>query len=192
MAEHLVGILAESENDCRVVSTLIRRILINKQISPSHYPTVHRATQGCAKLRAKCELWLRELAQRGCRSIIVVHDRDRFDETRLRAELIKAKVPQGVKRLICIPVEEIEAWFFSCDNSMQLICGDDAQSHAWPHTVRSPKEQLIMLSQNQFNRPRYSPNDGPQIAEILNIDICAARCSAFKYLREFVESMSRN
>lgn len=35
------------------------------------------------------------------------------DEARLTRELTAIPVPRGLERLICIPVEEVEAWFFT-------------------------------------------------------------------------------
>jgi hypothetical protein len=186
MADCMVGLLGESENDCRIVTTVFQRILEERQVSVAHYRVIHRAGNGASKLLGNCQRWIRELSGRGCRHIIVLHDRDRHDEAQLRAKLNAVPVPPGIRRLVCIPVEEIEAWFFSSEQAMRLICGDAAQSRERPETIRNPKEELTRLSRAQPGRTRYSPNDGPRIAEVLELDVCAMRCPAFKELRGFV------
>ncbi len=186
MAEQSIGILAESENDCKVMHTLVRRILAEVQVDPRYYNVLHRSGKGCAGLRHQAERWIRELSARGCQIVILVHDRDRHDEAQLRKKLSAYQIPSSVQCHVCIPVEEIEAWFFSCEKALQLICGERENPHELPHLIRSPKERLIEASRAVPGRSRYSPNDGARIAEVLQLDVCAKRCPAFRDVRRFL------
>jgi len=186
MAELSIGVVAESGNDCEVIRTLIGRIFETKQIPSGKYKVIKRAGEGCSKLRRKAERWMRELSGCGCSSIILVHDCDRHDEASLRAELHALAVPEGIGRFVCIPIEEIEAWFFSSERALHLVCGDRARSHPSPHLISSPKEKLIDLSRGANRKPRYSPNDNVKLAEVLELDVCAQRCPAFRELRTFL------
>lgn len=189
MAEQTIGILAESENDCKVMGTLVRRILAEAQVDLRYCNIIHRAGSGCAGLRQRAERWLRELSARGCRIVILMHDRDRHDERELRKKLSAYQVPSSVEYHVCIPVEEIEAWFFSCEKALQFICGDRELPQELPHLVRDPKERLIEASRAVPGRPRYSPNDGARIAEVLQLDVCAKRCPAFREMRLFLQKL---
>lgn len=193
MAELTLGVLAEDTNDCDVIDMLIGRILAEKQVSAGQYKVHRRADKGCAKLLRKARPWIRELTDRGCRSIILVHDRDSNDEAQLRAKLSALPVPRGVRRLVCIPVEEIEAWFFASPRALQLVCRDRGASyvHPSPHLIANPKEKLKELSLGANRRPRYSENDNARLAAALELDACARRCPAFRELRQFIHQLAQ-
>lgn len=68
------------------------------------------------------------LAREGCAAVIVVHDLDRNphngelnDEPALRRALEEIEVPSTLTRLICIPVEELEAWFWADPEVLALV-----------------------------------------------------------------------
>ena len=189
MADLHVGILAEDDNDCEVIDVLIRRLLIAGGARAGGWKVHHRSGHGCSKLRRKAEPWMRDLAARGCTGLILVHDRDRDEEERLRQQLCSIPVPQGARRLICIPVEEIEAWFFASRETLRLHIDPEARDHPSPHLIPSPKEKLIAMSRGANRKPRYSPNDNAKLAESLELDVCAHRCPAFRELRRFVEAL---
>jgi hypothetical protein len=130
MTDLELGVLAEDQNDCDVIDVLCRRILLGGGIGPNAWRLRRRAGKGCAKLRRKAAGWLAELAQQGCRAAIIVHDLDRnplngsLNELAvLERELNVIPVPHGLIRHICIPVEEIEAWFFSSERVLERVCG---------------------------------------------------------------------
>jgi hypothetical protein len=191
MADLEIGVLAEDENDCDVVAVLVRRILAseNEDLRPGQYKVHRRSDNGCSKLRKRAERWMRDLSDRGCRGLILLHDRDDAEEAGLHRDLSGIPVPQGVRRLVCIPVEEIEAWFFSSSAVLHAVVGPQARVEASPHLISDPKGRLIHLSRRANRRPRYSPNDNPRWAELLELDACARRCRAFRALKEFVEEL---
>jgi hypothetical protein len=110
-----LGVVAEDDTDCDVIDVLARRILPDVRLRIDR-----RRDGGGPKLRIKAAAWMRELAENGCLSVVLLHDLDRNpsneqlrNEQELRRHLAAIPVPKGVERLLCIPVEELEAWFWS-------------------------------------------------------------------------------
>ena len=100
-------------------------------------------------------------------------------------------VPSGLTSLICIPVEELEAWFWSDPAIVEEIGRGKGKAHPSPHLIAKPKEALIRLSMAGDKKPRYSTNDNPRLAEKLALDVCAGRCRAFRELRDLVHAILR-
>ncbi len=182
------GVLAEDPTDREVLSVLIRRIV------PGAPPGVTtRGGGGCSKLKRKAKAWLAELASAGCTALIVVHDLDRDpdsntlrNEAKLRSELSAIESPQGIPRLVCIPVEEIEAWFWADPKVIEKVGQGRGKDEESPHQIVRPKEKLQKISQDAGRKPRYSTNDNPILAKVLNLELCAVRCPAFASLQSFV------
>jgi hypothetical protein len=188
-----IGVLAEDDTDCEAIAVLARRIAAEAdgiRLAIRSYPA-----KGSAKLRNKAELKMISMAEDGCSAAVIVHDLDRTngalnDERALRAELSRVVVPRGLSRLICIPVEELEAWFWSDQRVIQEVGRNKGKDSVSPHLIRKPKEELIDLSRRAHNgKARYSTNQNPRLAELLNLDICAERCPAFRDLRQFVRDL---
>lgn len=197
MAELELGVLAEDDNDCAVIRVLCRRILEARGVESGAWRLHTRAGKGCAKLRRKAERWLVELAEKGCRAAIIVHDLDRNplngslnDLATLERQLSALSVPRGLIRHICIPVEEIEAWFFSSEKVLAKVCGKPQRASPSPHLIKRPKETLIDLSRGANRRPRYSQNDNDKLAEELDLAECARRCDAFSAMARFVRELA--
>lgn len=197
MAELMLGVLAEDDNDCEVIRVLVRRIFEARGVKPGAWRLHKRAAKGCAKLRQRTERWLVELAETGCTAAVVVHDLDRDpfngnlnNEVRLTRELTETRVPHGLQRHICIPVEEIEAWFFSSEKALERACGRPQKAHASPHLIARPKETLSRMSRGANKRPRYSENDNHKLAEVLDVAECRKKCPAFAALYTFVLALA--
>src|SRR5580700_6514211 len=109
-----VGVLAEDQTDCKTIQVLISRIAPRLGVKP-------RAAKGCAKLRRKAAAWMAELHSAGCSAIVLVHDLDNANESVLRAELASHPAPAGIPACICIPVEELEAWFWSDSATLRKV-----------------------------------------------------------------------
>lgn len=191
MAKYHIGILAEDSSDCDAVEIIVDAVLKERKLAIGDYKISRKAGQGCAKLRRKAAPWIREFVERGCRNIILVHDLDRNQEATLRATMAALTIPSGVRRLICIPAEEIEAWFFSSPQALRIVCGNDASKHVHlnPHLIPSPKERLSRLSVGANRKPRYSANDNHKLAAALELDLCEKRCPAFSELRKFLSEL---
>lgn len=180
--------MGEDGTDVATLEVLLRRMIPRTVGVTRRAPPQGRG--GCAKLRRAAKAYLQDFQRSGCSLAILLHDLDLSgannelnDERRLRRELEAIPVPPGLERLVCIPVEELEAWFWS-DQALLDRIGDNARALASPHTLKKPKEKLMALSWR--SRRGYSTNDNPELARILDLDICARRCPAFAELREAV------
>jgi hypothetical protein len=197
MAELMLGVLAEDDNDCKVIHVLIRRIFEARGIKSGAWRLEKREGKGCSKLKRKTERWLVDLAKVGCTAAVVVHDLDRNpdngnlnDEAVLARELAAIPVPPGLHRLVCIPVEEIEAWFFSSETVLERACGKPQKAHPSPHLIAKPKETLIRMSRDASKKPRYSENANHKLAEVLELMECKKKCPAFAAIYNFVDALA--
>jgi hypothetical protein len=189
-----IGILAEDQTDCATVGTLVRRL-----VAAAGRPRIAIRTigyKGCAKLEKKAEADLKLLAREGCSAVVIVRDLDRNpanntlnDEHALRERLGTIAVPAGVERLVCIPVEELEAWFWSDPEIVREVTRGKGREHPEPHRIVKPKEALQRLSRGDNGKHRYSTNDNPALAGRLDMALCARRCRAFQDLRDFVHGV---
>ena len=174
------GVIAEDDTDGRTIKTVIhRRCGLGTSVKI-------RAGNGCAQPRVKAGRWLRQFALEQVQRVIVLHDLDRSNENELRRRLEAIDTPVGVDRLICIPVEEIEAWFWADPNVVQTVGRGTGKAHPNPHLIPSPKEALQRLSIGANSKPRYSTENNPGLAEILDLDLCASRCPSFRHLLQFL------
>ena len=189
-----IGVVAEDPTDCDAISVLVRRI--GAEVGDVRIGINKYSGKGCSKLRKKLEPWMRSMVKEGCSAAVIVHDLDRNPDNgelndlgALRALLERTAVPAGFYRLICIPVEELEAWFWS-DPALVSEVGRGTGKHSEsPHLIRKPKEALIRLSIGSNRRPRYSTNDNASLAEKLDLVLCAKRCRAFRELSDFVRGL---
>jgi hypothetical protein len=191
MSNCFIAILAEDDTDCDTLRKIVHRVL-GKETKTKKW-----STGGCSKLRRKLTANLTTLSQAGCNAFIVVHDLDRNpqnnalnDEAKLRQTLESsaAKAP-GTNKHICIPIEEIEAWFWSDPDVVLHVGKGKGSALKNPHLLAQPKETLIKLSIGENRKPRYSTNMNVELAEMLNLEICADRCPSFKALQDFLCSL---
>jgi hypothetical protein len=189
-----IGIIGEDKTDCDTVAILVRRILDAMQVEHVGLPMRYPARGGCGQLRRKAPAFLNALLKAGCSAAIFLHDldlnpvtRNLNDAEKLRRQLEAIKAPYGLNRHICIPIEEIEAWFWSDQAVLDLIGRGQGKSSTSPHTIRQPKEALQRLSRRAHNKCVYSTNDNTKLAEKLDLDLCAKHCPAFGDLRGFVQ-----
>jgi hypothetical protein len=191
MGSCCIGLIAEDETDCDAIRKIVHRVM------GTNTRTKLWASKGCSTLKRKLSAKLRALSKEGCNAFIIVHDLDRNpqnntlnDEAKLRKTLeAAASEIRGIHRHICIPVEELEAWFWSDPDVIKHIGRGKGEAKANPHLVSKPKEQLIKLSVGENRKPRYSTNMNVELAEMLNLDLCSDRCSSFRDLRTFLQSL---
>lgn len=174
-----LGVIAENESDVDAFKVLVGRIVPKLGVK-------RRSANGCGKLVKKAPTWMQELADSRCSGVVLLHDLDKNHEPTLLATLNAIPVPKGIQRFICIPAEELEAWFWADTKVLSAIGRKTVQAHPSPHLVRSPKEALQKLSADAGGRPRYSENDNAKYAAQLDLDMCAQRCRSFADLRQFL------
>lgn len=179
--------MGEDASDVETLVALLRRILPRSVGCDTRHPPRGRA--GCDKLRRAAPTYMKDLWASGCTLAILLHDLDLDsannelkDESRLRARLSALPVPAGLELVICIPVEELEAWFWA-DQAVLDRIGEGAKASNAPHTIKKPKEQLKHLSWRKHYKIKRSTSDNPKLASMLDLDLCAARCPAFASLR---------
>ncbi len=66
--------------------------------------------------------------------------------------------------------------------------GARVRAHANPHLLERPKEALKHLSRDG-GRFRYTTARNPELAEHLDLTICAARCPSFAALQAFIQAI---
>ncbi len=192
-----IGVLTEDRTDSETIEVLIRRIAVARGAAPGTVGLKARSGGGCAQLQKKAQSWMRQLVELDeCDALVLVHDLDRNpqngqlrDVQELRRLLTQIPAPAGVAPHICIPVEELEAWFFASERVLHEICRKPMPAHPSPHTIACPKEELQRLSKGANRKPRHSTNDNPRYAELLELEACARRCPAFHALTEFVAGL---
>lgn len=189
-----IAIIAEDSTDCEAVKEIVHRVRDNKTTTKPWDP------RGCSHLRRKLERQLNLLYQQGCNAFILIHDLDRNpangslnDEEKLRKDLeklvAKSKLPANQPYIICIPIEELEAWFWSDPKVIAYVGQGKGKPKTNPHLVCKPKEELIKLSIDEKRKPRYSTNMNADLAKILDLELCSDRCPSFKQLVNFLESL---
>ena len=104
-----IALITEDETDYWPVRIIIERILDRNNLTFKP-----KFGGGSGKLVGKCLAWSRELSVKGCNLLIIVHDLDRNDakalEDNLKTKLTNSPISN---RYICIPIEELEAWFLA-------------------------------------------------------------------------------
>jgi hypothetical protein len=194
MSSKLIALLAEDDTDCQAVRTIIHRVLgTNIKIKPW-------ASKSCSTLKRKLSAKIRAMSREGCDTFIIVHDLDRNplnnslnNETKLRAdlELNCSSIPNTQKH-ICIPIEELEAWFWSDPEVVKYIGRGKGRASSNPHLIAKPKEELIKLSIGDNRKPRYSTNMNVELAGMLNLELCSDRCSSLKKLIDFLKTPEKS
>jgi Domain of unknown function (DUF4276) len=191
MSKLRIALIAEDETDCAAVREIVHRVL-GREIAIEKW-----ASKGCSILERKLSAKLKLFVLNGCNAFIVVRDLDRNpqnnalnDEAKSRKKLEEsASIVPSNRRLICIPVEELEAWFWSDPAVIQHVGKGKGEAKKNPHGLAKPKEELIKLSQGENRKPRYSTNMNAELAARLNLELCADRCPSFKDLLDFLNSL---
>ncbi len=191
MSNPLIALIAEDDTDCNTVRKIVHRVLGENTRTKSW------ASKGCSTLKRKLTAKIKVLSDEGCNVFIIIHDLDRNpqnnslnDEAKLRKKLeTDASKIQAINRHICIPIEELEAWFWSDPDVVKHIGQGKGKAYPNPDILARPKDKLKDLSIGENRKPRYSTNMNVELADMLNLDLCSARCPSFKYLLNFLQTL---
>lgn len=182
-----VGVIAEDDCDVDSVRVLIHRISGNAHISIRKF-----VGRGCGKIKRKCNAWASQLKDRGCVTLILVHDRDANDLMKLRDQIEQAIAPCPIdKHLICIPTEEFEAWLLSDPEAIRTSMNlrKKLKIKGWPEQINSPKEYLGHLIHYGSDGEKIYLNTkhNAKISEVLSFEKARRRCPSFVPFYEFIQ-----
>jgi hypothetical protein len=184
-----VGVIAEDESDVNTARVLIKRIC-GHQLGVKHF-----CGHGCGRIKSKCRGWAEELRRRGCTFLILLHDRDSRRLEELSAELDSVLKDCAIaEHLLCIPVEELEAWLLSDPQAIAQALGLDKPPKIPINTelISSPKEFLQKLVRKASNGQKIyvHTRHNEKVAGYLRLDR-AQRCPSFVPFYSFVTKKIR-
>lgn len=185
-----VGIIAEDKSDFDSSKALIKRMAKKDNIAFKK-----AIGNGCGKLKRKAGDYAIDLKKRGCDMLVLLHDLDRNDLDKLKKELDEKLSQSPIKnKFVCIPIEEIEAWFLSDPDCLQGLfkLQRKPKIKGNPQTISSPKEKLEEYINHCSDKKTVYLNTehNKKIAEIISIDLMKSKCNSFKLLHDFVKEQS--
>ena len=182
-----IGVIAEDDSDVKVLEAITEKI-----ISKNSFSIKKMVGRGCAQLRRKCSRFARNLKDRDCSVLVVIHDLDRASEPALRQQLEKSiGETDFLAKIVLLPVEELEAWLLSDPEAIKLTfnMGRLPKIPVMTHTIPSPKEYLERLVR-QNSKSRYvNTIHNHKIARNLKLENIM-RCPSFCPYPSLLESIS--
>lgn len=183
-----IGIISEDESDFESSKTIIKRIIPKSDISFKK-----AIGNGCGKIRRKALAYTIDLKKRGCDTVILIHDLDRQDFEKLKSELhIKLTECPLANKLICIPVEEIEAWFLSDPDGIKKTFNLKRKPKVKgnPETIISPKEKLgeLIYHCSEKNIHYLNTKHNQLLSSIVSIELMRQKCKSFEHFYSFVST----
>lgn len=180
-----IAVIAEDKTDCKTIKVIIQRIL-GQQTSVTGV-----SAYGCGNLAKMIPGTLSDLGKEGFSCFIIVRDLDNNDEAKIRSILMQAVQKSSFRpehSFICIPVQELEAWFWADQTVLTKVATAKGKikAHPNPQNIENPKEKLIRASIEGNRKPRYITQNNPDLAQHLDLEICADRCPSFRDLRDFL------
>ena len=162
-----MGIIAEDDSDVDIVSAVTLRLLKPNVIGFKKF-----VGGGCGKLRRKCAAWAKDLVDRGCLWIIVVHDLDEYNEQELRGELTASIALAGAQAsIVLIPRREIEAWLLYDPRAIAATFRetDLPRLPGNPESLSDPKKHLRDLVQKRYHKIYLNTVHNGPIAQRINV-----------------------
>ena len=183
-----VGIIAEADSDVDSARVLIHRIANNDHIGVRKH-----VGNGCGKLKRKCRDWSKDLKEKGCSRLVLIHDLDGKDLNRLSRAIQESLYPLPIRlNLICIPVQEFEAWFLSDPQAIQssMHLKHTPAIKAPPETIDSPKEYLgeLIHKASVGEKIYISTKHNVKISQALSIALTLNRCPSFIPFYNFIRT----
>jgi hypothetical protein len=184
-----VGLIAEDESDISAIKEILKNITGKQNIGFKHF-----IGRGCGKIRRKADDWARQLKLRGCTVLILIHDLDRNRHSELHKLLCDKLQPFTINStLICIPIEEMEAWFLADEKGIKSALNLPRTPKVYhnPEKVKSPKEILGQeIEKASGNTLVYmNTKHNAIIAKAIDIKKVKSKCLSFIELYEFAVKM---
>ena len=166
------------------------KVFINR-ISNGHISPKHHIGHGCGRIISKCRGWAKSLHRRNCRLLIVLHDSDFENPALLYKKILNELNDSPIENyLICIPVQELEAWLLSdpigIRDAMRLKSLPKVNGK--PQNIRSPKEYLGQIINKYSAKTKIYINTkhNEVIANHVAIQEILKKCDSFRSFHEFV------
>jgi len=185
MAVH-IGIMAEAQNDIDVLYQLTCKL-----VAENSFRFYKFIGHGCGKLRRKCNAWAKNLIQRGCTHLVVMHDLDEGDASKLLEELNQAIESLSFDgSLILIPIQEVEAWLLCDASALKQVFNMKKipRVPAEPERIREPKEHLRDLVRKSCGKYYVNTIHNAKIAAKMRVTSLKA-CGSFSPYPKFLEQM---
>lgn len=184
-----IGIIAENDSDFDAVRVLVQRI-----VGRNNLTFKKQVTLGCGGMIKKAGDYANNLSGRGCDLLVLVHDLDTRSLQSLRTDLKKALSGCAIQRyFICIPVQEIEAWFLSDPASIQKTLNllREPKIKGLPESTNSPKEVLRehVLACSGQKRLYLHTRHNLLLAQNVSLDLARQKCPSFKELSDYITSL---
>lgn len=182
-----IGLIVEDNSDFDTFKMLISRIAEKDNIAFKK-----AIGNGCGKLRRKAISYCRNLNQKGCDLIILVHDLDKNDLKTLEKSLNDLiKTSPAKYNYTCIPIEEIEGWFLGDPDGIKEVFNLTRKPKITGNTetIASPKEKLeeyIYLCSEKSKRYLNTKHNS-QLAKNLCLDKMKSNSLSFAKLYNHVK-----
>lgn len=181
-----IGIIAEDDSDFESATVLIKRVIKKDDIGFKK-----SIGNGCGKLKRKSHDYAKNLKDRGCNLLILLHDLDRNSLTELRQQLTDSIHPSPIdNHFICIPVEELEAWYLSDPKALKKLfkLKKEPKVKVRPETIKSPKEFLsnLVYLQSEKQRIYLNTKHNVSLAQLISLSELKSKCPSFKSLNDFL------
>lgn len=187
-----IGLVVEDESDYESSKKIIQRITKNYDLKFKK-----AISNGCGKLRRKLFDYAVDLNNRGCDTLIVIHDLDRNNLNELKNDLeTKLKNSPLIRRFLCIPIEELEAWFLSDPDGIKKYFNlkRKPKIKGNPETIISPKEKLgeIIYHCSEKNLHYLNTKHNQLLSGVLSLELVFQKCSSFRLLYAFLVNQKYN
>ncbi len=181
-----IGLIAEDDSDVDAAIVLIKRITGNNRVGMKKF-----VGKGCGRIKRKCRRWTKDLKQKGCQYLILLHDLDNNNLEQLRSSIEDAISPSPIQPyLICVPIEEMEAWWLADTSAIKkaLNLKKFKKIKGDPEQLKSPKEMICDLVRQFSNKEKKYLNTvhNKSIAEHLNLTEAKKKCASFNEFFVFV------
>jgi hypothetical protein len=186
------GILGEDDSDVQTLKVLVKRLAGNESLRVKT-----KGYGGCGEMLRKGARQLQLFRSLNMTRFIVCYDADGPDpEPKRQLVVRKIAEPSGLESGWCVvvPVQELEAWILAdIECAVNIFPSWRPSPIDNPEAIPEPKEFVEKLSRDSRKRPRYSHAiHNEKMALHLDLKKVAAKCPAFKVLRDFVCPANRN
>ncbi|MCH7826355.1 MAG: DUF4276 family protein [Bacteroidetes bacterium] len=181
-----IGLIVEDASDYESFKILIKRITNNNNLKFKK-----AIANGCGKIKRKAMSYAIDLHKRGCNMLILVHDLDRNDLLKLRVSLEDILAPSPLKyNFVCIPIEEIEAWFLSDPEGIKTLFSlkRKPKIKGNPEAISSPKEKLqdYIYFLSDKSKIYLNTKHNALLAEKLSLLMMRKKCRSFNKFYDFI------